>query len=154
MALQDYINHSLRALHTGSRVICNPPVMDTDDDYLLLIEAGHQWRIIEALLQEGFIRGGSLETTESHPLMMSPDYEYRDMGEVFQSYKKTTHDIFGFAPPYTLNIILTADESYFDNFYYATVAAKRLNLLNKADRVALFNGVCFDDWPEYRVLMK
>lgn len=152
MALQDYINQSLRALHTGSRVICDPAPTDTDDDYLLLIESAHQWRIIEALAREGFIRGGSLETTNLYPLMADPNYEHRHMGEVFKSYKKEYVD--PLLPPYVLNIMLTADENYFDNFYYATVVAKRLNLLNKPDRVALFEGICFDDWPEYGVLAK
>ena len=36
------------------------------------------------------------------------------------------------------NALLIDNEEYFNNFYKATEEAKRRNLLNKADRIALF----------------
>ena len=138
MALQDYFDKALRVLHTGSRVICDPPVMNTDDDYLLLIHPVRQWEIRGDLANDGYFGGGSLVAEGLRPLSIKPDYSERWNGSTYRSYKKGN-----------INIILTCDPDYFENFRCSTLLAKKLNLRNKADRVALFEAINFDEWPEY-----
>lgn len=94
---------------TGSRYICNPPVLTTDEDYLFLMKEG----VEDLLEQEGF----------------STNYDtdfYQDV-PFFYSYRKGP-----------INLIVTHDKEFYDKFKEATEEAKRLNLLKKEDRVALF----------------
>lgn len=43
----------------------------------------------------------------------------------------------------SLNLIVTDQKSFFDKFMVATTVAKRLNLMNKEDRRALFQAVLY-----------
>jgi hypothetical protein len=61
-----------------------------------------------------------------------------DKSTVFHSWKKDY-----------LNFILTCSPEYFYNFDKATRMAKFLNLKQKTDRIALFECICFDKWPDY-----
>lgn len=42
-----------------------------------------------------------------------------------------------------VNLIVTQDNKFYDRFMAATSVAKRLNLLDKADRIALFQAVLY-----------
>lgn len=101
----------------GSRVTCNPPPMDTDQDILVLIKSRRLREAQAYLVEKGFESG--------------PDCSRSNDSE-FYSYKNETADI---------NFILTTKREYFDRFMAATTVAKRFNLLNKDDRVALFEAV-------------
>ena len=105
----------------GSRVTCSPPVLDTDADFLVLVPAPRLALAQYTLRDEGFTAG--------------TDNEYSDPeGEAprfFASRKGV------------VNIILTADLDFYNAFMAATAVAKRLNLPNKADRVALFQAVLY-----------
>jgi hypothetical protein len=143
MAASDYFIFADKVLHTGSRVICNPIPLNTDDDYLLLIATGNQETIQQLLTIDGYIKGGSLGAQWRKPLEENPDYSMRRLdGTTFRSWKKGE-----------INIILTCDKNYFENFYCATLIAKRLNLLRKEERVELFEAICFDRWPKYDDLL-
>lgn len=178
----------LEGLNTGSRVICNPPPVDTDDDYLFLVDTAAIKSLEEKLVEEGFIQAGSMDpnneieyqylwsknnsgeihedifhtdtgypigyktgtytllsitplpkkSTQAKNLEEWPDYQ--NLGEnhshLFHSWKKDQ-----------LNFILTASLEYFENFYRATILAKKLNLLKKEDRITLFEAIVNDRWP-------
>lgn len=114
------------AFQTGSRYICNPPPMDTDDDYMCLVsslDATHR-----ILTDKGCELGGSLSPVETSSDMTDLIFE-ADFSD-FYSYRKGD-----------INIIITDNTVYFDKFKFATELAKRLNLLKKEDRITLFNGV-------------
>lgn len=114
--------------HTGSREICNPPPMDTDDDWLMLIapeDKDHflnyfQFGIDDPVGQNSIDVGWQLGG--SNP---------PGGGESeFNSLKKNE-----------FNIIVTTDHTYFKYFEAATTVAKKLNLLDKQDRIMLFAAV-------------
>jgi len=48
------------------------------------------------------------------------------------------------------NYIITADPVFFEKFMLATGVAKKLNLLKKEDRVALFQAILYGKAPEDR----
>jgi len=98
----------------GSRVTCQPAPTDTDNDMLVLVEKSN-WETFYSLLQEeGFDDGGG-------------------SGEfVFASFVKDE-----------INVIATYDAMFFKKFMAATSIAKRLNLLHKNDRIALFQAVLY-----------
>jgi len=115
---------------SGSRVICNPPPLDTDDDYIILCKDKSQWEFLcECLASEGFEYTGN------------SDYPGEKDNVSFASYRKED-----------LNLIVTHDEDYYKQFVRATKLATKLNLLNKEDRVSLFKAVARNDWTEFEPL--
>jgi hypothetical protein len=113
---------------TGSHYICNPPVMNTDRDMIFLVDnktvAGLE------LLTEGWTTDWKV-------------YSKTD----FVSYKKSVDGTI-------LNVLLTEDKNYYDRFVLATNIAKRLNVLKKDDRIALFDAIVYgpegeDDAPSF-----
>jgi hypothetical protein len=101
----------------GSRATCNPPVLDTDRDVLVLIEncvlAG------EACDRLGFVTSSSLLDQEARAMM-------------FVSVKRDE-----------LNLIITDSQEFYRRFLAARSIAKRLNLREKSDRIALFQAVLY-----------
>lgn len=137
-----WLEYCLRCIHTGSRVICNPPVLDTDDDYLLLVDISLAGKLTTDLLKDGYKIGGSMakvQLLKEYPTIEDVD---RDDG-VFQSFKKDN-----------TNVIVTASEEYFENFVKATFLCKRLNLFKKQDRIEVFQSICCDSWTVYPTLME
>ena len=104
-------------LHTGSRVICDPSPMDTDDDYMLYVYPENVGVLEDGLIEAGFVLGGSFDPR-------------RNRSDVFHSYKKDQ-----------LNLIVTWDRQHFEDFTVATEIAKKLNLVYKQDRIDLFRLV-------------
>ena len=100
----------------GSRVTCNPAPVDTDRDWLVLIKPGAE----KLLPENGFSQDGSPQF-----------YTGNDNGG-FRSWRKGE-----------LNVITTPDNEFFQRFITATALAKRFNLLNKQDRIALFQAVLY-----------
>ena len=107
----------------GSRVTCNPPVMNTDADYLALVteESFHEFWC--NLTDAGFDLDGSRVRADANTVG-APD--------AFQSFSLNG-----------VNIIATASEEFYDRFLAASSIAKRLNLLDKPDRIALFQAVLY-----------
>ena len=115
-------NHS-----TGSNYICNPPVTNTDIDFLLLIgEDIDESELLDFLEDNDFEQGGSRPVD---------DWSLTDFN--FVSYKRGN-----------LNFIITADKVFYDKFVYATKIAKLLNLVDKDQRVKLFQAVLYDNFTE------
>lgn len=115
---QTILGHALLRFNAvGSRVTCNPPPVDTDQDYLALV-IGDPY---QAMTEAGFTQDGSPEF-----------YTGSDKGG-FRSWRRGD-----------VNIITTEDGVFYDKFMKATYLAKRLNLQNKADRIALFQVILYD----------
>lgn len=109
----------------GSSVTCNPPPMDTDEDWLVYLPAG-EYAMFEDLMihVQGCEFGGS-RIHAGGCLIGDPNS--------FQSYT-LGH----------INVIATASQEFFDKFMEATAEAKRLNLLDKDDRIALFQKILYN----------
>ena len=101
----------LRSYPTGSRYICNPPPMDTDNDTVYLVNGYYNWGL--SLLKDGWEQCG--------------EYQF---GGQFTAFRKGVE-----------NYIVTEDEQFFERYVCATEAAKALNLLDKEDRIKLFQAV-------------
>lgn len=101
---------------TGSRYICDPPPMDTDEDYIIY---GNLNVIEEALCQAGF------------ELTTDPEY---DGGNWFLTFRLEE-----------FNIVATDSIVFYERFVAATVSARDRNLLNKDDRIALFKKILYGD---------
>lgn len=98
----------------GSRVTVQPAPRHTDADYLVL--TGWLTPVRGAMIRDGFAS------------------ETRDYGSLagFTSWRKGE-----------VNIIVTRSPTFFKAFMAATHVAKRLNLREKADRIALFQAVLY-----------
>ena len=122
--------HCLILTPVGSRVTCNPPPVDTDADFLALVEDMEAFR--EALFKFEFVMDGSELLDAAQP---------PDVADRFSSYS------FG-----EINIIATCDAAFHRKFLAASSVAKRLNLLNKEDRIALFQAVLYGNECEIAVV--
>src|ERR1700727_1688308 len=106
----------------GSRITCDPPPTDTDEDWIILSENNDK-NLIKILIEEyGFERGGS-------DLV---DDEDSDQDYSFISLKLGR-----------VNLIITPSSKFYRRFLAASSVAKRLNLLDKEDRIALFQAVLY-----------
>lgn len=99
---------------TGSSYICNPPVTDTDIDFVVLsnnCDELYNW----------------LEKN-----VFKTNFEDYAIGE-FRSYKRGV-----------INLIVTNDLIFYKRFVKATEIAKKLNLLDKQQRITLFDFVMYE----------
>lgn len=100
----------------GSRVTCNPPVMDTDIDILCHVSDLND-----------FIDYADLQDFELGSYLV-PD----SRAMTFVSLKRDQ-----------FNLIVTTDLDFIDKFMLATRTASVLNLLRKDDRVCLFQAILY-----------
>lgn len=115
--LADALGQTLAdAAPVGSRVTCSPPPHDTDEDWLVLVYSDPE----PALRAAGFTQDGSPEF-----------YTGNDAGG-FRSWRLGD-----------LNVVTTSEIEFYDRFMTATMLAKRFNLMNKGDRIALFQAVLY-----------
>lgn len=112
-----------RSALVGSRVTCNPPPPDTDQDVLVLVNDGGEFssRTKEV---DGLTRAGSFNLPKRERKQRAPFISVKS-GEI--------------------DFIVTDDAEFFDRFLAASAVCKRLNLLDKEDRVAVFHAVLFAD---------
>lgn len=106
----------LRVVPVGSRITCKPPPENTDIDYLVLMS---RWFDPAKLAAAGY----ELDSQSEH---------YDPAVNVFNSWRKGD-----------INLIATKDQQFFSKFLFATKIAKELNLLNKKDRITLFQAVLY-----------
>lgn len=112
----------------GSRVTCDPAPTDTDEDILVLTTA-QLWGDLSAILEvDKFEKGGSDCGDQSGYLQAN--------ALRFQSFTLGV-----------LNLIITFDPEFYRRFMAATGVAKRLNLLDKTDRIVLFQAVIYGNAP-------
>jgi hypothetical protein len=107
----------------GSRVTCNPAPMDTDQDFLVLVHPEGFAEFEADLYSHGYAFGGS--RIHAGGCLVGDDASFQSftLGET--------------------NMIVTASEVFFNRFMAATSVAKRFNLLDKSDRIALFQAVLY-----------
>lgn len=108
----------LAAVAVGSRVTCNPPPTDTDQDVLCLVETDDLDDFEDYLSDMGWMFEGE-------------DYAGAKKGD-FMSWRKE-HDKTEY------NLIVTTQEKWFDSFMDATLSCKEKNLLTKKERIAEFD---------------
>lgn len=106
----------------GSRVTCSPAPTGTDEDYLVLVK--DRDAAVQALKAFGFEHSADPEKV----------VEYVKMNETSQ-YRFTSLFLGH------VNYIITDSEFFFERFLTATHVCKSLNLLNKADRVMVFEAI-------------
>jgi hypothetical protein len=103
----------------GSRVTCDPPPMDTDEDYLVLIPSRDWERNRIQMEQAGWRLGGA-------------DYAIDDPRFTFQSW--TFEE---------LNLIITDSLEFYDKHQIATHVCKTMNIMVKEHRVMIFQAILY-----------
>ena len=111
---------------TGSRVMCDPPPDNTDQDVVVLVSCDPIE--LQQVLGVGWEMEGSCNNSTEFFSYRSADGEY--------------------------NLITTSKQSFYDKFVAATSLARDRNLLDKKDRIALFRQilygeVTFSDDPDF-----
>lgn len=107
----------------GSRVTCNPAPDDTDRDFIVLVKDGLWDEFCNTLFTECWIQGGSSIPNEVN--ILAPECRFNSF-------------TFGID-----NIIATLSPEFYRKFVAATHVSKQLNLLNKNERVMLFQAVLY-----------
>jgi hypothetical protein len=115
----------ISATMIGSKYICNPPVYDTDEDWLILVK--------NIILAEKQLRHNS------HRLWaMCDDYGFN---RPWMALRSTSGE--------NRNIILVECPLVYLRWRAATELAKKLNLTSKADRIALHDLLMSDKKTQY-----
>lgn len=116
----------------GSRVTCNPPPTDTDQDYLVLVtdEQQHYW------LCNATDLGFWLDNESEH---------YEPSEASFNSWRNEDN----------INLIITRNCEWHERFLLATKIAKRFNLMKKEHRKRLFQAILYaKDYDEVKDIPK
>jgi hypothetical protein len=111
----------------GSRVTCNPPPMDTDRDYLIEVKRYADYEhALEIIMENGFY-------PEGHEHYRNQDFDFQSwrLGEI--------------------NLIVTYKEWFATRHRSATALCKSLNLMEKADRIALFQTMLYGNRPDEKI---
>lgn len=124
--LPDELIQLFASVHpTGSAYICDPPVVNTDSDWVgLLPEDVDLPSFVKTLLSLcGWTAGGSIVASGRAPL--------------FASLRQGS-----------LNLMVTSDSDFFRRFVAATELAKRWNVTEKDRRIELFQAVLYGNATE------
>ena len=103
---------------TGSRVTCSPAPTGSDWDYLIYIRQDKFESLLEKISNLGF----KIEGNE----------EYDMYKNEFVSFRKGE-----------LNLIVTCQSEFRDRHVIATKICKQLNLMDKQDRIMVFQGMLY-----------
>lgn len=143
---------------TGSSYTCEPPVEDTDIDFIAYVPNLSEFRPVAEDL--GWLCSSPREDTntaypvvqcdccnhEEEPESPSIGSLLHDINTAVQqvdTYPKTG-DFLSFRYD-NLNLIVTDSTDYYDKYVLATELAKRFNLLNKKDRCDLFEAILYGE---------
>lgn len=155
MGMLEPLNSGLNlvALHpTGSRFMCSPPVMDTDIDFVVLVQdldAAHT-----TLTADGWEKCEAAREQEVPPQAESlslNDLWLADVQErtgALSGVEALTYDELGDFVAYRrgpYNLILCEDRCFYMKYCAATLLCAKLNLLDKAERVALYASIIKDE---------
>lgn len=121
--LKKVLDGALKWQAVGSRVTCDPAPVNTDQDYLVLV-GEDAIGFIDKMTSYGF----DVELGEGY----AEDALNGGEDNRFQSYRMDD-----------VNLIATVDPDFYERFVAATSVARRFNLLEKADRIALFQAVLY-----------
>ena len=127
-------NECLEYMYTGSSIICNPPVLDTDVDVVLLMTEEKYLVAITLFEGMGF-------TLPEHSDDKDKDEQYQ--AEIAEIRKHATAGKPLYLQFFTMrrgniNIIVTCCHTLFKRWWNATVWATTLNLQSKKDRRDFF----------------
>lgn len=112
----------------GSRVTCNPPPTDTDQDYLVsIVDEYSTHGEIEKVISEADELLASLEF-----VLEGSDHYQVMISSHFASYRKGD-----------VNLIVSSNLEFSRRHRSATKLCTRLNLMDKEDRKALFQAVLY-----------
>lgn len=106
----------------GSRVTCSPAPTDTDADFLVELP--------------------NTDSVRSDMAEIMTGYEFRLEG-CTEHYNNATATGFTSWRRDDLNFIITSDKEFARRHRAATYVCKRLNLMHKPDRIALFQAVLY-----------
>lgn len=110
----------------GSRITCDPPPMDTDEDFLVyLFMSDAPGKAMSTLMD-------ILETN---------GYEWEGDTEHYQSV--ADNGFMSWRNAEGVNLIVTKSADFAQRHMAATSVCKRLNLMDKADRIAVFQAVLY-----------
>ena len=115
LAMNPFLDKVVKMEYVGSRITCNPPPTDTDEDVLLLTDDLNT--LIGDCIEVGFKRDG--DVTASYPTE-------------FVSLRSGT-----------INFIVTDNEEFYKKFMLATHVCKFLNLQGKLDRICVFQAILY-----------
>jgi len=121
LAMNPFLDKVVKMEYVGSRITCNPAPTDTDEDVLLLTDDLSM--LIADCIEVGFTRDG--DTGTSYP-------------EGFVSLRNGT-----------MNFIVTDDEEFYKKFMLATHVCKSLNLMEKNNRITVFQAILYGKEYEY-----
>jgi hypothetical protein len=119
---------------TGSREICNPPPMDTDEDWCVKVNPEVDLGNAQVPSVEQNLKGLIDQLFESGYKING---DYPDSDSI--SFKKDE-----------INIILHKTDLSYNLWYVATQVAKKLNLINKEDRIMLFNAIIGGEYDGFQ----
>lgn len=122
--IQDLLRYANRHELVGSRITCNPPPVDTDQDVLVFVDSENADYFVSRMKNAGF----DVELGEGY----AEDALNSGEEDRFQSYRLGD-----------VNLIVTVDERFYTRFSAATAMAKRANLMHKEERIALFQAVLY-----------
>lgn len=110
----------------GSRVTCNPPPQHTDEDYLVAVPDTSEAvaEVVNILSMTGFLWEGN-------------EHYQNEARSGFMSWRRDRH-----------NLIVIAHPDLIRRHRAATYLCARLNLLDKADRIALFQAVLYGNYVD------
>jgi hypothetical protein len=126
--IQELLRYANRHELVGSRVTCNPPPIDTDQDVLVYIDSDNADDFISRMKRAGF----NVELGEGY----AEDALNGGESDRFQSYRLGD-----------VNLIVTVDPIFYQRFQYATQIATRANLLQKEERIELFQAILYGNMP-------
>lgn len=115
LPMNPFLDKVVKMEYVGSRVTCTPAPTDTDEDVLLLTDDLNT--LIGDCIEIGFDRDGDHKS--SYPTE-------------FVSLRSGT-----------INFIVTDNEEFFKKFMLATHVCKSLNVLNKSDRITVFQAILY-----------
>jgi hypothetical protein len=115
LPMNPFLDKVVKMEYVGSRITCNPAPTDTDEDVLLLTDDLET--LIGDCIEVGFTRDG--DTKASYP-------------EGFVSLRNGS-----------MNFIVTDDEEFYKKFMLATHVCKSLNLMEKNNRITVFQAILY-----------
>lgn len=122
--IQELLKGAVKYELVGSRITCNPPPVGTDQDVLVYVREDHAGMFVHEMESFGF----EVEIGEGY----AADALNSGEEDRFQSYRLGD-----------VNLIVTVDERFYNRFSAATAMAKRANLMQKEERIALFQAVLY-----------
>lgn len=121
---------------SGSRVICDPPVLDTDEDHLYLVsDLDHAGQWFGAMGWDNCLADWIDKQERDPGSRDATGYAVElESGARFQAWRRGE-----------VNVIITDDETLHLRSVAATLLATRLNLRAKEERIKLFRCIKFGE---------